>query len=817
MKKPKINKKIVVPIIVGVIFALGFSILLQTSIVSAQSGELPPYQVDPTANTITSNNGPAGGNITVDRGDDLSGLPGNIAKGLFRFLGSVFVGLGSFLLGIALQLFQGVLTEGFNGRPEIATTGWNVCRDIANMFFILFMVIIAFATILRIERYGVKELLPKLIGVALLINFSMVLCFVLIDFTNIAADFFIKNAQTNVAGTTTPLSKVFLDGLQVTRTLTASFCEQHLLDKEACPNVFTNTTERQKCEEVAQKKFDDCKISMKGIQEQETENETLMHVIVSQFGTALILFIAAFIIFAGAFILIIRSIAIWFLVIISPLALVCLILPALRKNWESWLQQFTKWCIFAPIYAFFIWLAAKICIQGTIDRVASLQSNLFTDSTGSVNQFFSDIKYIYNFIFIGAFLIGGLIVANKMGMAGASSAMTLGKKWKNAGVGWVKKQTVGRAKERVGGGLDRARGAALANVGKLFGNTSMGRSMRARGSMASQSATQREYNKKYATRLSMMSKDDTLKEVEKASGAQKLLAARTAQNRGFLREAEKEQVASAINAFANFGDVDSSRKLAELRPDAVTGNDRKEAEQRAIASGTHKQWGEKVFEGTDGAEIAEDLREQLGTGEFTKVFNGWAKDVRDKCEKALRSGLTDDFKNADNAKKRKDFASITGKLDQAFYGDKDGKLNTEYSIDSKTKTIKPEWDNLVGSHIRGFKDEDWGKLKSVTDKTLAAKYMTAAQVDGAGPKLSGSDKQFVKNILEELIKTLPDTDPHKAERQKTYEAITASTAWGGKPQTTTTPPVGGTPEQRKDSAWEAIKEEAKKQEEEKRK
>jgi len=756
---------------------------------------------------------------------DIFGIGGAIAdtaKGIaiaiVRLVGSVFAGLGSFLLGIALQLFQSVLTEGFNGRPEIATTGWNVCRDIANMFFILFMVIIAFATILRIERYGVKELLPKLIGVALLINFSMVLCFVLIDFTNIAADFFIKNAQTNAAGTTTPLSEVFLDGLQVTTTLTASFCEQHLIDQENCDTLHDpGTPEALNCGIIAGEKFNECKKQMDTIAGIETEDESIMHVIISQFGTALILFIAAFIIFAGAFILIIRSVAIWFLVIISPLALVCLILPALRKNWESWLQQFTKWCIFAPIYAFFIWLAAKICIQGTIDRVASLQSNLFTDSTGSVNQFFSDIKYIYNFIFIGAFLIGGLIVANKMGMAGASSAMTLGKKWKNAGVGWVKKQTVGRAKERVGGGLDRARGAALANVGKLFGNTSMGRSMRARGSMASQSATQREYNKKYATRLSMMSKDDTLKEVEKASGAQKLLAARTAQNRGFLREAEKEQVASAINAFANFGDVDSSRKLAELRPDAVTGNDRKEAEQRAIASGTHKQWGEKVFEGTDGAEIAEDLREQLGTGEFTKVFNGWAKDVRDKCEKALRSGLTDDFKNADNAKKRKDFASITGKLDQAFYGDKDGKLNTEYSIDSKTKTIKPEWDNLVGSHIRGFKDEDWGKLKSVTDKTLAAKYMTAAQVDGAGPKLSGSDKQFVKNILEELIKTLPDTDPHKAERQKTYEAITASTAWGGKPQTTTTPPVGGTPEQRKDSAWEAIKEEAKKQEEEKRK
>jgi hypothetical protein len=706
---------------------------------------------------------------------------------IVRALSKLLINITTFAVDIANDFFEAMFLEGLKGHQEIAQIGWNVTRDVANMFFILFMVVIAFATILRFERYGIKELLPKVIIIALLINFSMIICYVIIDFSNITAYFFVKDARTAIIGEgEVSLGGILSDSFRLSDLYLPFACEYYQNERDKCYDLEGDTA-ISGCVEQAERGLNDCWESG-GIT--KTEEDDFWDVVVAGIGSSVILLIAAFILFAGGIMLVIRLIAIWFLVMIVPLAFICYILPGLRRNWEAWWSQFIKWCVFAPVFSFFIWLAAKISLENRLQSFSKLRLSMTRGGGEPVNQFFASTGNILHFLFIGGILIGGLLAANQLGIRAAGTAMTLGKKWTNTAKGWAKKQTVGRAKERVGGGLDRARGAALANVGKLFGNTSIGRSMRARGSMASQSAAQREYNKKYATRLSMMSKDDTLKEVEKASGAQKLLAARTAQNRGFLREAEKEQVASAINAFANFGDVDSSRKLAELRPDAVTGNDRKEAEQRAIASGTHKQWGEKVFEGTDGAEIAEDLREQLGTGEFTKVFNGWAKDVRDKCEKALRSGLTDDFKNADNAKKRKDFASITGKLDQAFYGDKDGKLNTEYSIDSKTKTIKLEWDNLVGSHIRGFKDEDWGKLKSVTDKTLAAKYMTAAQVDGAGPKLSGSDKQFVKNILEELIKTLPDTDPHKAERQKTYEAITASTAWGGKTKTTTIPPPG---------------------------
>ena len=61
-----------------------------------------------------------------------------------------------------------------NAAPVVA--GWVIVRDICNMFFILILLVIAFATILRVEGYDIKKMIPKLIIMAVLINFSKTIC-----------------------------------------------------------------------------------------------------------------------------------------------------------------------------------------------------------------------------------------------------------------------------------------------------------------------------------------------------------------------------------------------------------------------------------------------------------------------------------------------------------------------------------------------------------------------------------------------------------------------------------------------------------------
>ena len=76
----------------------------------------------------------------------------------------------------------------------IVQTGWHITRDLANMFFILILLIIAFATVLRIQTYAIQQLWWKILVAALLINFSLVIAGFVIDFTQILTTFFIKQA-----------------------------------------------------------------------------------------------------------------------------------------------------------------------------------------------------------------------------------------------------------------------------------------------------------------------------------------------------------------------------------------------------------------------------------------------------------------------------------------------------------------------------------------------------------------------------------------------------------------------------------------------
>ncbi|TSC68671.1 MAG: hypothetical protein G01um101466_359 [Parcubacteria group bacterium Gr01-1014_66] len=58
---------------------------------------------------------------------------------------------------------------------DIARAGWRVLREIANGLFILLVLWIALTIILNIEQWGGRKLLGKVIVVALLLNFSLVL------------------------------------------------------------------------------------------------------------------------------------------------------------------------------------------------------------------------------------------------------------------------------------------------------------------------------------------------------------------------------------------------------------------------------------------------------------------------------------------------------------------------------------------------------------------------------------------------------------------------------------------------------------------
>ncbi len=83
--------------------------------------------------------------------------------------------------------------------------------SLVNLAFILVLVIIALATILRRENYGLKKLLPKFIFILLLINFVPVICGAVIDIANVVTRAFLDFDIPKLFGSvfSTPLTQDF--------------------------------------------------------------------------------------------------------------------------------------------------------------------------------------------------------------------------------------------------------------------------------------------------------------------------------------------------------------------------------------------------------------------------------------------------------------------------------------------------------------------------------------------------------------------------------------------------------------------------------
>ena len=188
-------------------------------------------------------------------------------------------------------------------------TGWGLVRDFVNMFFILILVFLAIATILRINKFSDKRLLFFVIIAALLVNFSKPITIFIIDISNLAMVFFIDNIQAaNVSYSTTLLKNMdFKDALW------------------------------------ADIKGGDMEIAR----------------YIGLITGAAFKFILAIMLFVLAIALIIRIVALWVLIVLSPLAFFGIALPGtfLSALKDGWVKKLVYWCFFGPVLLFFLWLS----------------------------------------------------------------------------------------------------------------------------------------------------------------------------------------------------------------------------------------------------------------------------------------------------------------------------------------------------------------------------------------------------------------------------------------------------------------------------
>lgn len=315
----------------------------------------------------------------------LETLLADILLGIAEFFGRVTVTLIGILVSIAQY-------NNFIDAPAVAK-GWVIVRDVCNMFFIVILLLIAFGSVFRIEEYQYKKILGKLLIMAVLINFSKSISGFFIDIAQVVMLTFVNGFKEAAAGN-------FVNGFQIAQMF--QFAE-------------------------------------KG--QGEVSDVSYLTAASLALVTIVISFIVV-LVYVVVFIL--RIVALWFLIIISPIAYALAAFPGDAKKYSSqWWDYFGKYATTGPILAFFLWLSLAVMqfsnsalgdfSAGGINT-AKETDGFLTDVPAAAVTGIGQSEVLLSFIINIILLVGGLWMTKQLGVAGGGLAATAMNKIQGAGV-----------------------------------------------------------------------------------------------------------------------------------------------------------------------------------------------------------------------------------------------------------------------------------------------------------------------------------------------------------------------------------------------
>ncbi len=239
--------------------------------------------------------------------------------------------VGSLLLAVFMERILSIQT--FTPKfAQVTFAGWVIFRNLGNIFFILAIVAIGVATVFRISGWAVKDLLVKLIIGAILINFSLTIAQAILGIADTVQHQFLPGASGVVREIINPF---FSSSIWQSITVDGDFGTYQAAAKSIVNFWFM---------------------------------------------------FAAFIAILGiTFLLVVRLVMLWLLLMFSPLAYVAMVLPFTRKYSHMWWSKFLQWAFVTPIVAFMLNLTALVTRENSkvFDNLTTLDPSLQNSSLES--------------------------------------------------------------------------------------------------------------------------------------------------------------------------------------------------------------------------------------------------------------------------------------------------------------------------------------------------------------------------------------------------------------------------------------------------
>lgn len=269
---------------------------------------------------------------------------------LIKFLYYVMYVFPSLLLAVVAYFFNVLISVTLGStllKSNFIPEAWGVVRDLSNIFFILILLYIAIKIILDIGGHEAKQMIAKVIIMALLINFSMFFTKVIIDTSNVLALIFYNKLSTgNKDPKTGEIVSAPYQDITGEKDISGGLVSAFNPTSALGPEFFT-----------AAKK----PIQLPGqppdtnLEEKVPEGMLVGIIII----TGAIFLVAIYALFISGLAFLGRLIELFILIIFSPFAFMSFVVPKLAHveylGWDDWLKRLISVSFMAPIFMFFLY------------------------------------------------------------------------------------------------------------------------------------------------------------------------------------------------------------------------------------------------------------------------------------------------------------------------------------------------------------------------------------------------------------------------------------------------------------------------------
>lgn len=215
------------------------------------------------------------------------------------------VGIFNYLATWSIGLFTDAISK-FSAQtvtPEAIYIIWKLLNNFVSMFFIVIFIVMAYATLFKVNNYGLQRLFPSLVAVAILLNFTYIIPVNIVAIGDQITSAFVKPIQgsleTNLAG-----SVIFA------QTLAGGADALDIITRGVVSIIFA--------------------------------------IIIT-----VVFFILTIFLFA-------RLLIVWGLIITAPVVAFAYIIPAGRSAFDRWSSELMSWAFFPAIYSLCLFFGITI-------------------------------------------------------------------------------------------------------------------------------------------------------------------------------------------------------------------------------------------------------------------------------------------------------------------------------------------------------------------------------------------------------------------------------------------------------------------------